>query len=564
MLKPGIPEDEIDRLKELHAFGILDTPAEPLFDEVAELAATICGTAYAIISLVDEKRLWLKAEHGMAWGQITREMSVCAHAILGGSEFEVPDIWQDARFASNPVLNGALQIRFYSGTPLLTPDGFKLGMLAVMDTQPRVLSEAQRRALSQFSRVAVELLSSRKRNRELAESQALLARHEVQQAAGLAATNAFLDSMIEHIPTAVYIKDTEHLRYVRINRAAEQMLGMTREELLGKSATDLFGQPEAASLEAQDREVIARQDVVDVPEQNIPWRGQATRIVHTRKAPVLNARGEMTHILGIAEDVTHQKLLQQQVLDLNTVLRARAEDLEFTNKSLEGFAAATTHDLRSPLNVIGGYAGLLEKMYGGQLDEKGRHYLSVIRARTSSMAALIDDLLAFSRLGSKEICKIRVDTQQMVAEVVAELLQGGTAPLPDIQLGPLPAAHADPALLRQVWINLLSNAVKYSGKTSHPRIEVSGFEEDGEVVYTVRDNGAGFNMDNYVKLFEVFERLHTDEEFEGTGVGLPIVHRIVTRHGGRVWAESKVGQGAVFRFSLPVLASAPAPAPAFA
>jgi PAS domain S-box-containing protein len=425
-------------------------------------------------------------------------------------------------------------------------------MLCVMDSEPRTLGPQQRRALQQLSDVVAGLLLAHRRNVELRESQALVAKTEALRASHLTATNFFLDSMVEHIPTAVYIKDAESLRYVKVNRAAEEMLGMTREQLLGKSAADLFGQPEADSLEAQDRRVIASQDVVDVPEQNIPWRGQTTRTIHTRKAPVVNAQGVMTHILGIAEDVTHQRQLQQQVLDLNAVLQARAEDLEFTNKSLEGFAAATTHDLRSPLSVIGGYAGLLEKTYGPQLDEKARHYLSVIRARTSSMAALIDDLLAFARLGSKEVCKTTVDNQQLVSEITAELMQAHPGPQPSIRLSALPTAQADPALLRQVWMNLLSNALKYSRKAQSPQIEISGRSEGAEVIYSVRDNGAGFDMAAYDKLFEVFERLHSDDEFEGTGVGLPIVQRIVTRHGGRVWAEGRVGEGAVFYFSLPV------------
>ena len=187
------------------------------------------------------------------------------------------------------------------------------------------------------------------------------------------------------------------------------------------------------------------------------------------------------------------------------------------------------------------------------MDDKARRYLSVIDTRVKSMAKLIDDLLSFSRLSLREIQKERVNMHELVGSILAEVLQHlPEGKKPAVKLGLLPTTLADPSLLRQVWLNLLSNAVKYSGKSTSPRIEISGSIEGAEAVYSVRDNGAGFSMDDYGKLFQVFERLHTDDEFEGTGVGLASVHRVVTRHGGRVWAEGKVSEGAAFHFALPV------------
>lgn len=386
------------------------------------------------------------------------------------------------------------------------------------------------------------------RNKELHESREQLR----ERTAEVLEANRFLDSMIEHIPVGVFIKDAASLRYLRVNRAQENMVGMTREEMVGKSARELYLREEADAFEAQDQRVLASGILDDIPEERFSSASKGLRLLHTQKVPIFGEGPEPTHVLGISEDITMKKDLEKLISNLNAALKIRADDLETTNKSLESFTAAASHDLRSPLSIIEGYANLLQKNYAASLDEKGLHYLSVIGARVKSMARLIEDLLSFSRLNLREVTKTEVDMNGLAGQVVAEMQGEGSKASPVIVLGPLPPAPADPGLVRQVWVNLLSNAVKYSSRTASPLIEVSGRVEGAEAVYTVRDNGAGFNMDHYDKLFEVFERLHSDHEFEGTGVGLATVRRVVTRHGGRVWAEGKVDQGAVFHFALPV------------
>ncbi|MDP3224679.1 MAG: PAS domain-containing protein, partial [Rubrivivax sp.] len=253
MLTPDIPHNEVERLRALYEYDILDTPVDSLFDGVAELAATLCGTPFAAVTLIDKDRQWFKAEHGMGVGQsdITRDHSLCAHAILQEEYFEVPDLSLDERFVGNPALGGEVKIRFYGGSQLTTDSGATLGMLCVMDLQPRLLSPAQQRALSQLSNMVMALLATSKRNRQLHDSRALLDRRSSE----LVSANLFLDSMIEHIPAAVYIKDATLLRYVRVNRAAEEMMGMSREQVIGKGAAELFGQHQANILEEQDRQV---------------------------------------------------------------------------------------------------------------------------------------------------------------------------------------------------------------------------------------------------------------------------------------------------------------------
>jgi light-regulated signal transduction histidine kinase (bacteriophytochrome) len=214
--------------------------------------------------------------------------------------------------------------------------------------------------------------------------------------------------------------------------------------------------------------------------------------------------------------------------------------------------------LRAPLRAIDGFALMLEEDYRDRLDAEGLRYLSVIRQNSKRMGALIDDLLAFSRLGRQPVAHGEINIDSLVREVVEELLQAGlpggrdqASPAPQIEVEPLPAAQGDRGLLRQVWVNLIGNAVKYSSKAARPFIQISGRRVGTENQYSVSDNGVGFNMEYAQQLFGVFQRLHRADEFSGTGVGLAIVHRVVTRHGGRVWAEGKVDHGAVFSFALP-------------
>jgi light-regulated signal transduction histidine kinase (bacteriophytochrome) len=214
---------------------------------------------------------------------------------------------------------------------------------------------------------------------------------------------------------------------------------------------------------------------------------------------------------------------------------------------LESFSYSVSHDLRAPLRAINGFALMLDEDYRDRLDPEGRRLLGVVRANAESMARLIDDLLAFSRLGKTALVSAPVDMNVLVREVLTE---SGNVPA-EMRIGALPQAHGDRALLKQVWANLIGNAIKYSANAVAPVVTISGGETPNcDCEYRVEDNGAGFDMRYYDKLFGVFQRLHSASEFPGTGVGLAIVHRIVTRHGGRVWAEGQVGSGAVFHFTL--------------
>jgi signal transduction histidine kinase len=241
--------------------------------------------------------------------------------------------------------------------------------------------------------------------------------------------------------------------------------------------------------------------------------------------------------------------LRDHAAELEATVRKRTEALEAANKELESFSYSVSHDLRAPLRAVDGYARMLEEDYAVRLDDEGRRLLAVVRQSSVRMGRLIDDLLAFSRLGRQQPAKQLVDMTELARDVVTELRNGAAA---SVELGALPSARADRALIRQVWINLVGNALKYSGKRADARVEIGGRQDSSESVYWVRDNGVGFDMRYADKLFGVFQRLHRADEFDGTGVGLAIVQRVIARHGGRVWADSKPGEGACFHFSLPV------------
>lgn len=235
-------------------------------------------------------------------------------------------------------------------------------------------------------------------------------------------------------------------------------------------------------------------------------------------------------------------------------LKERTAELEISIKELESFSFSVSHDLRAPIRAINGFAKIVEKKYSPQFDTEGQELLNTIVKESIRMGQLIDDLIAFARLGKKEIQKTKVDMTALAKEAVEELLKLSEKKYKaKITVTDLLPSDCDRVLMRQVFVNLISNSLKYSYPKPDPSIEIGSFSEENSIVYFVKDNGVGFDMKFYDQLYGVFQRLHDPEQFEGTGIGLSIVKRIIVRHGGRVWAEGKVNEGATFYFSLPKL-----------
>lgn len=234
--------------------------------------------------------------------------------------------------------------------------------------------------------------------------------------------------------------------------------------------------------------------------------------------------------------------------------RRQAEELATAYQDLESFTYSISHDLRAPLVFVRGFAEKLEREFGPQLGERGRQMTRLISDGSNSMDEMIVGLLAFSRAGRQPLHREPVDMAVLARDALDEALALYEGPEPAVDLGPLPRAAADPGVMRHVWSNLISNALKYSARRAHPEIHIAGRVQGGEAVYTVQDNGVGFDADQAERIFGVFKRLHNDEDFPGTGVGLAIAQRIVSRHGGRIWAQGSPDAGARIEFSLPTAA----------
>jgi two-component system, sensor histidine kinase and response regulator len=254
---------------------------------------------------------------------------------------------------------------------------------------------------------------------------------------------------------------------------------------------------------------------------------------------------------ALIAEVEERRQAEERIGHLNQELSKRVDQLAAANAELEAFSYAVSHDLRAPLRHIGGFVDMLREECGPDMNDVGQRYLGIIAESAIEMGMLIDNLLAFSRLGRTEMRQTLVDMEDLVQEVLREMASDMQSRHIEWEIRPLPKVHGDRSMLKQVWVNLLSNAVKYTGPRVPARIAVGHTERHGEWEFYVRDNGVGFDMRHASKLFGVFQRLHVAEEFEGTGIGLANVQRTVGRHGGRAWAEGKVDEGATFYFKLP-------------
>jgi light-regulated signal transduction histidine kinase (bacteriophytochrome) len=269
--------------------------------------------------------------------------------------------------------------------------------------------------------------------------------------------------------------------------------------------------------------------------------------VDTTIVPFLNEEGKPRQYVAIRADITERKAAEEKIRQLNIELEKRVTE---RTSELEAFSYSISHDLRAPVRAMGGFARMVQEDYSAQLPPEALQKLARISANAMKMGQLIDGLLAFSRLSRQPLTKRKISPVTLVNRVLEDLQAERADRRVKISIGELPVCQADSTLLQQVFANLLSNALKYSRKRDPAVIEIGARSEKGRCVYFIRDNGAGFEMEYAHKLFGVFQRLHRPDEFEGTGVGLAIVQRIIHRHGGRVWAEGQPEAGATFSFTL--------------
>ena len=372
-------------------------------------------------------------------------------------------------------------------------------------------------------------------------------------------------SIVEQLSEGFALID-ENGRVLEWNRALEEILGIKRETAIGADFIELIskmtpsgpgGKLTQRSRQNAFRKALktGKSPLFEKPVETVMLTAAGEPIyIQQTIFPIRTESG--FRIGALNRDVTQQKRAEAEIHELNSELEnrviERTAQLEAANKELEAFSYSISHDLRAPLRAIDGFGRILADLLGSSGSEETRRYLSVIRENAQQMGRLIDDLLSFSRLSRQPLKKLPLAPEALIEQVLGTLMLEQQDRQIEVIYNDLPICLGDASLLKQVWINLLSNAIKFTRDSKPAKIEIGAEKQNGEVIYFVRDNGAGFDMRYVDKLFGVFQRLHRPEDFEGTGVGLAVVQRIVRRHGGRVWAESVLGKGSSFYFSLPV------------
>ena len=328
--------------------------------------------------------------------------------------------------------------------------------------------------------------------------------------------------------------------YKRVNNKFLEKFGYAESEIIGRTSVEIGILDEAESLRVGN----FIKENGRFQNDYIKCIAKGGKIVHTVSSiEPMEMNGEM-HLISFFIDIT--KMVEQQA-----IIEQQLQQLEEVNKEMESFSYSVSHDLRAPLRAISSYTRILNEDYTSVLDEEGKSLLFAVQKNAKKMGNLIDDLLSFARLGKKALVKTNIDMNILVDEVVSDLKIASNYRA-EVKAGNLHQVKGDYALIKQVMMNLVSNGIKYSSKKENPIIEITSEIQNDQMVYTVKDNGEGFDMQYAGKLFGVFQRLHSEADFEGTGVGLAIVQRIVNKHGGTINATAELGKGAAFTFTLPV------------
>lgn len=531
---------------------------QALLDDICQIICDDAGYRMAWVGYAenDEARTirpasWAGIENGyleqaqLSWADTERGQGPCGLAIRSGQSVSIQDFTVDPK--ALPWRAAALQRGYRSSIslPLMGEDARTFGILNIYSSMPNSFTSDERRLLEELAGdMAFGIVVLRARIERNRAEENLLQMNERYTLATRAAR------------LGVWDWNLQKNELVWDERMYE-LYGVNKQDFPGAYQTWLNGiHPDDRAFSDEISMQAQRGEREYDTEFRVVWPDGSVHYLKAYGQFVRDADGRPLRMTGVNYDITELKAAENKIIELNRDLERRVEErtvqLEAANKELESFSYSVSHDLRSPLRAIDGFSRILLEDYNDKLDDEGKRLLNVVRDNTSRMAQLIDDILKFSRAGRLEINFSRIDMEKLAHTVFDELMPKDTRL--QLEVDAIPPAMGDAAMMHQVFVNLLSNAIKFSSAKAHPVIKVGCTIEADQAVYYVRDNGAGFDMQYSDKLFGVFQRLHGVSEFEGTGIGLAIVKRIITRHGGRVWAEGKVGEGATVYFALPVTA----------
>ncbi len=570
---------ESRRLEVLRSFEILDTPPEDEFDSIVRAAAYIADVPIALISLVDESRQWFKAKIGLDESETPRDVAFCDHAIRQSRPMLVPDARKDLRFTENPLVTGALNLRFYAGIPLFSSEGAGLGTLCVLDHRPRILSDEQ-----------VELLKGLAQHVEQALNIRRMSRLQREQQRELERAHALLESIAQNAPAMLFVKEAVNLEHTFWNKAAEELTGVPREQILGRTGFENFPTEQMMAFQERDRRALDEGVLVEAEETLTGPKG--SRILLTKKVPIFDSDGRASFLLGISEDITLRKKSEENLIDAHQQLEERVQErtaeiyrvneqllqemaereqaqqalresesrLRQSQKmeAIGRLAGGVAHDFNNLLMVILGYAQFLLADVGD--DENLKESVEQIISAGRSAGELTSQLLAFGRrqVLNPQLLSLQnlvADLEKMLKRMIGAdiLLQTSFSPH-------LAKVEIDPGQFGQVIMNLAVNARDAMPAGGTLKIDVCDFDSarDGHdfpdldqpgVLITVSDSGMGMNEATRQLIFEPF--FTTKAVDKGTGLGLAIVLGIVEQSGGRIAVRSEEGRGTSFLIVLP-------------
>ncbi len=541
-MKAPLPDNEAQRLKALCKYKILDTASEQAFDDITRLAAQICGTPISLVSLIEAERQWFKSKVGLEATDTSRDISFCAHAILQPDILIVSDTLADKRFATNPLVTSAPQIRFYAGVPLLSSEGYALGTLCVIDYVPRKLSQEQVEGLRVLSRQVSAQFELRRNLVNLVRANETLQKSEERL--------RLLESVVVNANDAILITDAEPVdapgpQIVYVNQAFTKMTGYSLEDVLGKTPRLLQGSK--TDQDALDKIRVALKAWQPVRVELINYCKDGSEFwVELNITPVTDQKGWYTHWISVQRDITERKQIEKKIL------KALAKEKEL-GELKSRFVSMVSHEFRTPLTTILSSAELLE-YYGHKSSEQEKlGFFHQIRTATQRMTQLLNDVLAINKAeaGKLEFKPNYLDLEEFCCALVEEMQINSRNKhiISFSSQGQCTDTYMDEKLLLHIFTNLLSNAIKYSPQGDTIYFELDCRNEDA--IFQVTDKGIGISIEKQQRLFEPFHRGENVGNIPGTGLGLSIVKRLVESHKGSITVASQVGVGTTFTVRLP-------------